>query len=80
MVKIINKNNNLRLSYFNRNVYYESLETGTLKFQISNVVLEVIPLLNTFVSASKKGFKSSSILNYFKDYFDDIDQDNLYEY
>ncbi len=70
----------MTLSYFNRNVYYETLKVGNLNFQISNLVLDMVPLLKDFVSASKKGFKSSSILDYFKDFFYNLSEDNLYEY
>ncbi len=70
----------MALSYFNRNVSYETLKVGTLDLLINNVTLEAIPLLEIFVSASKKKFKSSSILNYFNDHFVNMTEDNLYEY
>ncbi len=68
----------MTLSYFNINVYYETLKVGNLDLIINNVTLEAIPLLNVFISSSK--YMKSSILNYFKEYFDDINEDNLYKY
>ncbi len=70
----------LPLSYFNRNVYYETLKVGNLDLIINNVTLEAIPVLRDFISASNKKFKTISILIYFKGFFDDLDEDNLYEY
>ncbi len=70
----------MALSYFNRIVYYETLKVGTKEFLISNIVLEAIPLLSTFASASKKEFKSSSLINYFDGFFENLDEDSLYEY
>lgn len=68
----------MALSYFNKIVNYDTLDVGNLELVVNNITMESMSLVYAFVSSSK--YMESSILTYFNEVFDDLDEANLYKY